>query len=367
MVRSRWVASRRGLSRKSATPSTIACRSSSSVTLRDSMMIGARQPRPRATRTSSRPSPSGSAGIDQADIEPARRAPAPDRLRARAPDRPRSRAAAPRSAGPGCAGDRPRPPPPAGPGPAPARAALADRRSTGAGAPDRPASSAGSRASIGNAWFMSGRIARLALAPGLMSLARNQPHCKTIERNACSIGDELTGRTGRPARTGAGAPGAAAALTSRAAGERSRTATCGRSAGAALVSGAARRADRRAGRGLAGPRRARRRGRACRRRRSIPIGVITGDGVRLPLALLVSPRASSAALVLGLHGYGDYRQSFAALGPWLAARGLALAAYDQRGFGETDRARRLAGRGDAGAGSGRRGRGAARRASRSCR
>jgi alpha-beta hydrolase superfamily lysophospholipase len=65
-----------------------------------------------------------------------------------------------------------------------------------------------------------------------------------------------------------------------------------------------------------------------------PDGVTTGDGVRLPLVSW-SPDGELRGLVLGLHGYGDHRQSFAALGPWLAARGLALAAYDQRGFGET--------------------------------
>lgn len=62
--------------------------------------------------------------------------------------------------------------------------------------------------------------------------------------------------------------------------------------------------------------------------------VMTGDGTRLPLVTW-RPEGEPRGLVLGLHGYGDYRQSFAALGPWLAERGLALAAYDQRGFGET--------------------------------
>jgi acylglycerol lipase len=62
--------------------------------------------------------------------------------------------------------------------------------------------------------------------------------------------------------------------------------------------------------------------------------VVVGDGSRLPLTSW-RPEGLPEALVLGLHGYGDYRQSFARLGNWLAARGVALLAYDQRGFGET--------------------------------
>src|SRR5918994_5997609 len=67
-----------------------------------------------------------------------------------------------------------------------------------------------------------------------------------------------------------------------------------------------------------------------------PDHVITGDGVRLPLARWQPPDEAPQAIVLGVHGYGDYRQSFARIGAWLAARGVALLAYDQRGFGETD-------------------------------
>ena len=62
--------------------------------------------------------------------------------------------------------------------------------------------------------------------------------------------------------------------------------------------------------------------------------VVTGDGERLPL-IRWQPEQAPRAIVLGLHGYGDYRSSFARVGPWLAQRGVALLAYDQRGFGET--------------------------------
>ena len=52
--------------------------------------------------------------------------------------------------------------------------------------------------------------------------------------------------------------------------------------------------------------------------------------------------AQPTAVVLGLHGYGDYREAFGLAGRWLAARGVAVYAYDQRGFGETSDARALA-------------------------
>jgi acylglycerol lipase len=65
-----------------------------------------------------------------------------------------------------------------------------------------------------------------------------------------------------------------------------------------------------------------------------PDHVVLGDGTRLPLSCW-QPSGLPKALVLGLHGYGDYRQSFARIGSWLAERGIALLAYDQRGFGET--------------------------------
>jgi alpha-beta hydrolase superfamily lysophospholipase len=77
---------------------------------------------------------------------------------------------------------------------------------------------------------------------------------------------------------------------------------------------------------------------ALRPRRSTPAlqddAIIAADGVRLPLTTwqLDEP----AAIMLGLHGYGDYRRAFRLAGPWLAARRIALFAYDQRGFGESE-------------------------------
>jgi alpha-beta hydrolase superfamily lysophospholipase len=76
----------------------------------------------------------------------------------------------------------------------------------------------------------------------------------------------------------------------------------------------------------------------ARARRTPPVlhddALIAGDGVRLPL-ISWQPQ-EPAAIMLGLHGYGDYRRAFRLAGPWFAARRIALFAYDQRGFGETE-------------------------------
>lgn len=58
------------------------------------------------------------------------------------------------------------------------------------------------------------------------------------------------------------------------------------------------------------------------------------DGVVLP-AMRWPAKEGPRAVVLALHGYGDYRRSFRLVGPWFADRGIELIAYDQRGFGET--------------------------------
>jgi acylglycerol lipase len=72
--------------------------------------------------------------------------------------------------------------------------------------------------------------------------------------------------------------------------------------------------------------------------------LIAGDGARLPLISWQPPEP--AAIILGLHGYGDYRRAFRLVGPWLAARRIALFAYDQRGFGETESRGRWPGAGE---------------------
>ncbi len=65
-----------------------------------------------------------------------------------------------------------------------------------------------------------------------------------------------------------------------------------------------------------------------------PDHILTEDGYRLPLRVWL-PAGRPRALVLALHGFNDYRRSFEETGAFLAARGIALYTYDQRGFGET--------------------------------
>lgn len=60
------------------------------------------------------------------------------------------------------------------------------------------------------------------------------------------------------------------------------------------------------------------------------------DGYRLPFRRWGDP-AKARAVVLGLHGFNDYSNAFAGLGAYLEARDVLTYAYDQRGFGTTDR------------------------------
>jgi alpha-beta hydrolase superfamily lysophospholipase len=56
-------------------------------------------------------------------------------------------------------------------------------------------------------------------------------------------------------------------------------------------------------------------------------------GIDLPMTSW-RPAGHADAVMIGLHGYGDFRLAFEEVGPWLARRGIAFHAYDQRGFGE---------------------------------
>jgi acylglycerol lipase len=63
---------------------------------------------------------------------------------------------------------------------------------------------------------------------------------------------------------------------------------------------------------------------------------VMADGYVLPLSVWRPPAGAPVrAVVLALHGLNDYRRAFAAIGPYLATRGIVTYAYDQRGFGET--------------------------------
>lgn len=63
---------------------------------------------------------------------------------------------------------------------------------------------------------------------------------------------------------------------------------------------------------------------------------VTADGSELPLRRWLPPDAQSdapRAIVGALHGFNDYANGFDAIGNFLAANGVAVYAYDQRGFG----------------------------------
>lgn len=61
--------------------------------------------------------------------------------------------------------------------------------------------------------------------------------------------------------------------------------------------------------------------------------VVMADGAALPLRSWLPDRAPRA-VVLALHGMNDYSHFFAEPGTYLAKRGIASYAYDQRGFGQ---------------------------------
>ena len=58
----------------------------------------------------------------------------------------------------------------------------------------------------------------------------------------------------------------------------------------------------------------------------------TSDGLALPLRRWL-PDGAPKAVVVALHGFNDYSNAFADIGAFLAGQGIAVLAYDQRGFG----------------------------------
>ena len=63
---------------------------------------------------------------------------------------------------------------------------------------------------------------------------------------------------------------------------------------------------------------------------------VAADGLALPLRRWLPDREAwprPRAVVLALHGFNDYSNAFEDTGAYMAARGLAVYAYDQRGFG----------------------------------
>lgn len=61
---------------------------------------------------------------------------------------------------------------------------------------------------------------------------------------------------------------------------------------------------------------------------------VAADGTALPLASWPAANgAAPRAIILGLHGFGDYRNAFEEPAEIWSAAGIATYAYDQRGFG----------------------------------
>ncbi len=67
--------------------------------------------------------------------------------------------------------------------------------------------------------------------------------------------------------------------------------------------------------------------------------VITADGARLPLRVWPA-EGETRAVILAVHGFNDYSNAFEEAATELAPHGIAVYAYDQRGFGATDPAKR---------------------------
>ncbi len=60
--------------------------------------------------------------------------------------------------------------------------------------------------------------------------------------------------------------------------------------------------------------------------------LVSDDGYRLPLRRWL-PEGEPELVILALHGFNDYSEAFALPAPRFTAAGVALYAYDQRGFG----------------------------------
>ena len=66
---------------------------------------------------------------------------------------------------------------------------------------------------------------------------------------------------------------------------------------------------------------------------------LAADGTRLPMRRWL-PDGDPGAVILALHGFNDYSNAFEDAGLAWRAHGIATYAYDQRGFGASDEAKR---------------------------
>lgn len=67
-----------------------------------------------------------------------------------------------------------------------------------------------------------------------------------------------------------------------------------------------------------------------------PYSLQAGDGAALPARSWI-PEGKPKAVVIAVHGFNDYSNAFERPGAVLKSHGIAVYAYDQRGFGKTPR------------------------------
>jgi alpha-beta hydrolase superfamily lysophospholipase len=70
---------------------------------------------------------------------------------------------------------------------------------------------------------------------------------------------------------------------------------------------------------------------------------VAADGTALPVAAWPAANGTPTAVILGLHGYGDYRNAWEEPAAIWAKAGITTYAYDQRGFGGSPTRGRWAG------------------------
>src|SRR5580704_10309843 len=70
---------------------------------------------------------------------------------------------------------------------------------------------------------------------------------------------------------------------------------------------------------------------------------VAADGTSLPLAVWKAENGPPKAIILGLHGFGDYRNAFEEPAEIWAKDGITTYSYDQRGFGQSPTRGRWAG------------------------
>ena len=74
-----------------------------------------------------------------------------------------------------------------------------------------------------------------------------------------------------------------------------------------------------------------------------PDRYVAADGTALPLAVWPATNGAPTAVILGLHGYGDYRNAWEDPAAIWSKAGITTYAYDQRGFGGSPTRGRWAG------------------------